>query len=296
MFDSKFTPPLQAIINDITQEYGVNLYMLRIDLNHPTISGNKLYKLKYNLFEAQKIKKETLLTFGGAYSNHIAATAAAGKEFNFKTIGIIRGEELADLNPTLKLAKENGMHLHFVFRELYRDKNKLSEYVSEQFKNENYYLIPEGGSNELGVLGCKEIVNSISIDFDTICCACGTGATFAGIAMSLKGEQKAIGFQVLKAEGYIKNEVENWHTKFNYSNPSHWEINEDFHFGGYAKTSPELISFVSDFEKKTNIPLEPIYTGKMMYGLFELIKQNYFKKGETIIALHTGGLQGNPVN
>lgn len=298
MFDSNFIPPLQAIIHPNIKEYGMNLFMLRTDLNHPTISGNKLYKLKYNIEEAKKLNKQTVLTFGGAFSNHIAATAAAGKEFNLKTIGIIRGDELPELNPTLKLAKKNGMHLHFVSRELYRDKEALYKYVEKQFFHENFYLIPEGGSNELGILGCKEITDSIKIDFDTICCACGTGATLAGIIMSLKPEQKAIGFQILKANGYIKTEAENLLNNFTQRRTErkekieNWEINEDYHFGGYAKTTPELISFISDFERETTIPLEPIYTGKMMYGLFELIKQNYFKKGETIIALHTGGLQG----
>jgi len=285
-----FQPPLQKITNQITDKLGINLYMLRTDLNHPLISGNKLYKLKYNIEEAKKLDKKTLLTFGGAFSNHISATAAAGKEYNLKTIGIIRGDELSELNPTLKLAKKHGMDLHFVSRELYRDKEKLYQYVSEKFEKENYYLVPEGGSNELGVKGCMEIANSININFDTICCACGTGATLAGITMSLKENQKAMGFQILKAEGYIKAEVENWHKKFNNSNPLNWEINEEFHFGGYAKTTPELITFIKDFEKETTIPLEPIYTGKLMYGLFELVQQNYFKKGETIIAVHTGGL------
>ncbi len=293
MFDSNFAPPLQAIINSITEAHEINLFMLRIDLNHPTISGNKLYKLKYNIEEAQKLQKKTLLTFGGAFSNHIAATAAAGKEYKFKTIGIIRGEPSQELNPTLKLAQKNGMHLHFVSREVYRDKNKLHNYVTEKFANQDFYLIPEGGSNELGVLGCKEITNAIPIDFNTICCACGTGATFSGITMNLKEQQNAIGFQILKGKDYIKTEVENWHQQFNYKNVN-WKVNENNHFGGYAKTKKDLNSFIIDFELQTGIPLDFIYTGKMMYGIFQLTQQNYFKKGETIIAVHTGGLQGNP--
>lgn len=286
-----FKPPIQKITNQITEGFGIDLYLLRLDLNHPQISGNKIYKLKYNIEEAKKLEKQTLLTFGGAFSNHIAATAAAGKELGFSTIGIIRGDELSELNPTLKLAKENGMQLHFVSRELYRDKELLYKYVEDKFKHENYYLIPEGGSNELGVKGCMEIVHTISIDFDTICCACGTGATLAGIVMSLKEKQKAIGFQVLKAEGYINNEIIKWLNCFNKSDKTNWKVNEDFHFGGYAKSNKQLIDFIIAFEKEQNIPLESIYTGKMMYALFELINQNYFKKGETIVAVHTGGLQ-----
>lgn len=287
--------PLQAINDSVTKEYGINLLVLRTDLNHPTISGNKWFKLKYNLQEAKQQNIKTVLTFGGAFSNHIAATAAAAKEYDFNSIGIIRGEEYPELNPTLKFATECGMKLHYVSRTLYHDKEALNKYVNEINSGEDFYLIPEGGSNELGIKGCKEITLSIPIDFDYICTACGTGATMAGVILSLKNEQKAIGFQVLKGENYIKKEVSNWLNKFTNSNEqkNNWGINEDYHLGGYAKINQELKDFIKQFEHINNIPLDIIYTGKMMYGIYDMIKKGKFKKGETIVAIHTGGLQGN---
>ncbi len=290
--------PLQAINDSITKKYGINLYILRTDLLHPNISGNKLFKLKYNLQEAIKQDKKTLLTFGGAFSNHIAATAAAGKEYHFNTIGIIRGEKHSDLNPTLQFASDCGMEIHYVSRTLYQNKKELYEYVNTKFSANHFYMIPEGGSNELGIAGCKEITRSININFDYVCTACGTGATMAGIVLSLENNQKAMGFQVLKADNYIKHEVTAWLNKLSNSSntvqlQNNWEINENYHFGGYAKVKPELTNFIDQFEQTNNIPLEPIYTGKMMFGIYDLIKKDFFKKGETIIAIHTGGLQGN---
>lgn len=284
--------PLQKVNSDFIKSKEVELYIYRLDLNHPHISGNKLYKLKYNLEDVKNKKKKTLLTFGGAFSNHIAATAAAGKEQGFNTTGIIRGEKPVELNSTLKFAKEYGMELHFISRSLYQNKEELNKYVSEKFSEENYYLIPEGGSNELGINGCKEITSNIPIDFDIVCCPCGTGATISGIILSLKEHQSAIGFQILKGEKYIHSEVSNWLKHFKSDN-TNWEINEEFHFGGYAKLKPPLLNFMLDFEKGNSIPLDYIYTGKMMYGIMELIKKGKFKKGTKIVAIHTGGLQGN---
>jgi len=282
--------PLQAINDEITRKHNVRLFMLRTDLNHPHISGNKLFKLKYNLQRTTELNKKALLTFGGAFSNHIAATAAAGKEYGFKTIGIIRGEEYPELNPTLKFAAACGMQLYYVTRSLYQNKKELYEYVNNVFAAENFYLIPEGGANELGVKGCKEIIDSVDIDFDYITCACGTGTTLAGIVQSLNDNQQAIGFQVLKSEGYIKSEVEKW---LNENNRSNWSVDEKYHFGGYAKIKKELTDFIIWFEQANKIPLDFIYTGKMMFGIYDLIQKGFFKQGQTIIAVHTGGLQGN---
>jgi len=284
--------PLQKITSAFLTAHEINLYVYRLDLNHASISGNKLYKLHYNIDAAKKENKKTILTFGGAFSNHIAASAAAGKEYGLKTIGIIRGEECQKLNPTLRFAKEQGMELHYVSRMLYKNKNELNEYISNKFGEQNYYLIPEGGSNQLGIEGCKEITKNIPINFDSICCACGTGATFTGILLSIKTNQKAIGFQVLKAENYIKNEVSTWLNQFS-SAQKNWEINDVYHFGGYAKLKTELLNFIQVFEKENDVPLDYIYTGKMMFGIYDLIKKGAFKKGHTIIAVHTGGLQGN---
>jgi 1-aminocyclopropane-1-carboxylate deaminase/D-cysteine desulfhydrase-like pyridoxal-dependent ACC family enzyme len=267
-----FIPTLQQISDPILDEKGIKLYVLRTDLNHPEISGNKLYKLKYNLEEAKKQGKNTLLTFGGAFSNHIAATAAAGKLAGLSTIGIIRGDELSDLNPTLKLANENGMHLHYVSRELYRDKEALMNYIHSEF-GENIYVIPEGGSNAMGVKGCMEITRSIDIPFDFICVPCGTGATFSGILLSLK--------------------VQHCLAEFKQNDKGSWSINEDYHFGGYAKVNESLKNFIQNFNSKHHIPLDFVYTGKMLFGIIDLIHNNYFTAGSTIIAVHTGGLQGN---
>ncbi len=303
-FESEIIP-LQAVNDAVTKAHGIRLFVLRTDLNHPDFSGNKLFKLKYNLLEAQKLGKKTLLTFGGAFSNHIAASAAAGKKYGFKTIGIIRGEEYPELNPTLQFAKRCRMRLHYVSRSLYRNKTELYEYVEQQFSAENYYLIPEGGSNEFGVTGCKEITEHINMDFDYVCTPCGTGATMAGIVMSLKQNQNAVGFQILKAKGYIQKEVSQWINKFGessaadlddsemFSPAGNWNINENYHFGGYAKVNKELAVFIKQFELENNIPLDFIYTGKMMFGIYDLIGKGFFKKGRTIIAIHTGGLQGN---
>lgn len=287
--------PIQAINDSTTQKYGINLYVLRTDLNHPTISGNKLFKLKYNIQEARKKHINTLLTFGGAFSNHIAATAAAGKEYNFKTVGIIRGEEYKTLNPTLQFAKDCGMEIRYVPRTLFKNKNELLKQVHAVYPEKETYVIPEGGSNELGIKGCKEITESINSNFDYVCAPCGTGATITGIILSLKSNQKAVGFQVLKGEHYIKNEVVHWLKKLNEHNvdAEQWSINEDYHFGGYAKINDELRDFVAQFKQSNNIPLDYVYTGKMMFGIYDQIKKGVFKKGETIIAVHTGGLQGN---
>ena len=259
------------------KEKEINLFVLRLDLVHPYISGNKWFKLKYNLEEARKQGKKTLVTFGGAYSNHIIA-AAAGKEFGFKTIGIIRGEELnEDDNSVLQFAKYCGMELRFVSREEYRKK--------EFNIKDEYYLLPEGGTNELAVKGCAEIISLIDIPFDYISCAVGTGGTIAGIISSLNENQKAIGFPVLKGGEFLKNEIE----KLVQTN-ANFELQTEYHFGGYAKKNEELLNFISDFKSNHNIQLDFVYTGKMMFGIFDLIKKNYFEKGATIVAVHTGGL------
>ena len=282
--------PLQQIQDKLIASQGLNIYLLRTDLNHPHISGNKLYKLKYNLQAAARCNKQVLITFGGAFSNHIAAVAAAGKTYGFKTVGIIRGEEYQPLNPTLQFAADQGMELEYVMRDLYRQKELLLKYVQEKFGT-NFFLIPEGGSNELGVEGCKEIVKQIPIPFDHICCSCGTGTTLTGIILSIQHTQKAMGFQVLKAPHYIQGEVSRQLETAGHQK-SNWCVFDNYHFDGYAKIKAELMAFIEEFESRHRIPLDPVYTGKMMFGLYDLIRQGYFKNGETIVAVHTGGLQG----
>lgn len=264
-----------------------DLYMLRLDAIHPEISGNKWFKLKLNLEEAKRLGETTLLTFGGAFSNHIAATAAAGKEHGFKTIGIIRGAELNEQsNKTLQRAKENGMHLHFVSREWYSNKEQPEKLKELKQLFGNFYLLPEGGSNELAVKGCREIPQLIEKPYDALVCPVGTGGTMAGLIRG--SESKVIGISVLKGAEYLGERVQ----ELSGSNTQNWEIDHSFHFGGYAKWNENLLKFMSDFEDQHKIPLDPVYTAKMMYGIFEMIKKGRFAEQSTIVAVHTGGLQG----
>ena len=264
------------------------LEIKREDLIHPIISGNKYRKLKYNITFAKKQNLNTLLTFGGAFSNHIAATAAAGKAYGFKTIGIIRGEELIngiDNNPTLKYAKQCGMVFKFISRTDYRNKEEL--HFIESLKNEfgDFYLIPEGGTNVLAVKGCEEILNETDMGFDYICTSVGTGGTLAGLINCSKPSQQVLGFSTLKGD-FLQEDISKFAKKDN------WKLITNYHFGGYAKINEELIAFINQFKLRNDIQLDPIYTGKMMFGIFDMIKNGYFSKGSKILAIHTGGLQG----
>ncbi|WP_417871094.1 1-aminocyclopropane-1-carboxylate deaminase/D-cysteine desulfhydrase [Winogradskyella sp.] len=257
-------------------------------LIHTFISGNKYRKLKYNLEKAKDLKNDTILSFGGAYSNHIAATAFAGKFYGFRTVGIIRGEELVDKvgsNPTLKFAKGCGMQFKFVDRETYRHKTEVDFVDSLKAEFGDFYLVPEGGTNLLAVRGCEEILNKNDSDFDVICCSIGTGGTISGVINASKSHQKILGFPALKGD-FIREDIRKFATKDN------WDLITDYHFGGYGKIKPELIAFINDFKKRYNIPLDPVYTGKMMYGIFDLIEKRFFPKDSKILAIHTGGLQG----
>lgn len=272
----------------IENDKNIQLFIKREDLIHPFISGNKYRKLKYNLLEAISLNHDAILTFGGAFSNHIAATAFAGKEIGFKTIGVIRGEELEskiDENHTLSFARENGMQFHFISRDDYRKKN--SEIFLNQLKKKfgNFYLIPEGGTNQLAVKGCEEILTFKDSNYDYICTCVGTGGTISGLINSSLEGQKILGFPALKGDFLIK-EISNFATKRN------WKLITDYHFGGYAKINTELVTFINDFKSKYRIPLDPIYTGKMLFGLFDMISKGRFKPNTKILVIHTGGLQG----
>lgn len=260
----------------------------RDDLIHPFVSGNKFRKLKYNLAAAKKINATTLLTFGGAFSNHIAAVAFAGKENGFKTIGIIRGEELENqisVNPTLKFAYENRMQFKFVSRVAYKDKESPTFLLALHEEFGDFYLLPEGGTNDLAVKGCEEILTPEDSDFDYICCAVGTGGTIAGIINAALPHQKVLGFPALKGD-FLSNDIRK------FAHNERFELLNDYHFGGYAKVTPELILFINSFYEQTKIPLDPVYTGKMAFGVYDLIQQNYFPKDARILMIHTGGLQG----
>ena len=284
---------IQQIHFSEIEKKGVFLFIKREDELHAFISGNKFRKLKYNLQEAQIQNKKTLLTFGGAYSNHIAATAAAGFECNFNTIGVIRGDELAinteeviKKNPTLKFASDHNMQFHFVSRTEYREKTTIKFIGELKHKFGDFYLVPEGGTNKFAVKGCEEILTEEDRIYDVICTAVGTGGTISGIINASKKHQTVIGFPALKGD-FLKNEIHKY-----VLNKSNWSLNNDYHFEGYAKISEELITFINKFKNETTIPLDPIYTGKMLFGIIDLIKKDSFKKGTKIIAIHTGGLQG----
>lgn len=264
----------------------IRLYLKRDDRLHPLVSGNKWRKLKYNLLAAQEQGHHTLLTFGGAYSNHLYATAAAGLVFGFSTIGVVRGEELANapLNSTLTFCQSQGMQLHFVNRDAYRRKDDpvfITDLVS---RFGPCYVIPEGGTNELALRGTAEIGPEISAQMghapDYVCCSVGTGGTVMGLARTAPPETTVLGFLSLKA------------TNFQLPKPTNCQIETAYHFGGYAKTTPELLDFIRSFEHKTGVLIEQVYTGKMLYGIYDLARQGHFPDGATVVAVHTGGLQG----
>lgn len=286
-------PKNQQVHLSVLQDKEIELWIKREDTIHPFVSGNKYRKLKYNIEEALKLQKKIILTFGGAYSNHIAATASAGKLAGLQTIGVIRGDELGEelektlsQNTTLKEAHKNEMQFHFISRSLYR--NKTDENFIKELKKEfgDFYLIPEGGTNKLAIKGCEEIVTTEDEKFDYICCAVGTGGTISGLINSAKEHQKIIGFPALKGS-FFEQEISDL-SKRN----DNWELELAYHFGGYGKYNSTLIRFINEFKEQTNIQLDPIYTGKMLFGILDMIEKNQFKKRSKILAIHTGGLQG----
>jgi 1-aminocyclopropane-1-carboxylate deaminase len=267
---------------------GIELFIKREDLLHPVISGNKFRKLKYNIRAAKDQNKKKLLTFGGAFSNHIVAVAGAGKEFGFETIGIIRGEELEEKineNPSLAVAQQFGMKFVFVSRDTYKLK-ETPEFLEEmQSQFGDFYLLPEGGTNELAIKGCEEILNELDSEFSYVCTSVGTGGTVSGIINSAASHQNIIGFSSLKGD-FLQKDI----TKF--AKQKNWTINCEYHFGGYGKVTNELIEFMNSFYIQYEIPLDPIYTGKMMFGILDLIQKDFFPPNSKILAIHTGGLQG----
>ena len=270
----------------LIKEKEVRLFIKRVDKVHPFVSGNKWFKLKYNLIEAKKLGYKTLLTFGGAYSNHIAATAFAAQEKGFKSIGIIRGEEHLPLNSTLAFVLESGMELHYIRRTDYREKTTPDFLEKLKAKFGSFYFIPEGGTNELAIQGTAEILDGNDTQ-DYICCSVGTGGTIAGIINASNDKQTVIGFPAIKGFEQLEKDISTW------TNKENWKLITDYHFEGYAKTSDELIEFITSFNKERNIPLDAIYTGKMLFSILDLVAKDYFQKGSSILAIHTGGLQGN---
>ena len=277
---------LQEINDSLLKEKGIKLFMKREDLIHPHISGNKWRKLYYNIQAAKDQNCTSLITFGGAYSNHIAATAFAAKENGLKSIGLIRGEENFPLNPTLHFARENGMELHYVSRADYRLKSTpgFLDKLKSQFGD--FYLLPEGGTNELAIKGAEEILDANNTQ-DYICCSVGTGGTIAGIINASNSMQQVIGFPAVKGSEDLLKDVRCWIEN------KCFKIINNYTLGGYAKLTEKLIQFINEFHKTQDIPLDAVYTGKMMIGILDLVAKDYFSKGSSVLAIHTGGLQGN---
>lgn len=288
-------PIIQKIQPDQSFSNEIELSVLREDLLHPFLSGNKWRKLKYNIEDFKHSDKKAIVTFGGKFSNHLVATAAACKLFNIPIIGILRGDENVS-NPNLLFLQECGMKLYPISREEYRERHNilflknLSEQIVKKFSELNctsadLFIIPEGGSNPAGVKGCREIMNNIPQETTHICVACGTGSTIAGIAGNILSHQIAVGISVLKAENFMSNSILKHGASL-----EQIKIFFDYHFGGYAKTKPELLEFCDDYSKRWNLPIEPVYTGKLFFGIMDLIKKNYFPVGSKIVAIHTGGI------
>ncbi|TYR32594.1 pyridoxal-phosphate dependent enzyme [Sphingobacterium phlebotomi] len=287
MLDFDFYSPEEEIVLPFYEEHGIRVFVKRDDLIHPYISGNKWRKLKYPLQHAQKEGKSLLVTFGGAWSNHLLATACAGAKFGFRTYGFVRGEAIE--NPVLKLCQLFGMELHFVDRERYRDKKAL--FNTHFTHSEEAYFIDEGGYGMLAVQGCSEITNELRYTYEHCFCACGTGTTLAGLAKGISSHRWSTTLHavpVLKGGGFILDEI----VKLGVANPTHIRLHLDYHFGGYAKTKPELIEFVKTFTRQTSLLIEPTYTGKLFYAVHDLIAQKQIARGSTVLVIHSGGLTG----
>jgi len=284
--DLEIFSPIHQIKNKLFDNKKLQVFIKRDDLIHPIISGNKWRKLKYILFRAQAENKNHLVTFGGAYSNHLLATAAAAAQFGFKATGIVRGEQVN--NDTLFLCRLHGMNLIFTDRESYRDKPAL---FNKYFANDTgAFFINEGGASAEGAKGCGELIDELPEIFDHIFCACGTGTTAAGIVNGIQQHQLPTQFHavpVFKNGEFIKNEIDRFLTI-----PSRYHLHTNYHFGGYGKTEERLIEFIKQFVAETGILIEPVYTGKMLYAVYDLAASDYFKPGSRVLAIHSGGIWG----
>ncbi|MEP1033933.1 pyridoxal-phosphate dependent enzyme [Ekhidna sp.] len=281
--------PLQEISHPLLEEKKIKLFIKRDDLIHQEIMGNKWRKLKYNLLALKEKNYTALITMGGAYSNHIAATAAAAKENNLEAIGIIRGEELnISSNHTLQIAHAKGMKLEFVDRSTFRTWRDHPEELIAKYPH--HYFLPEGGTNELAIRGCEEIIEEIDQEFDVFITPIGTGGTFAGLLKATQNHQKIIGISSLKGE-FIHQEVQTLLIKHQI-NKTNYQLIDNYHFGGYGKTDTVLIDFINWFKEKFDVSLDPIYTGKAFFAVWDMIKSNKFENNLKIVILHTGGLQG----
>lgn len=288
--EKTFTPSLLTKIDQpLCAQFDIELWMKRDDQLHPVISGNKWRKLKFILDHALYSGADTIISMGGMYSNHLHALAYVGKALGLKTIAYIRGDNPDLLTPTLVDLKAWGMELKFISRTEYRQLRQYKGSLDLPGLKPQQYWLPEGGAQALALSGVAELVAEIEIAYDYLCVPCGTGATFAGLIAATEDHVALLGFAALKNAGFLNTDV----STLLKQSKSNWHINLDYHFGGFASTTPELLSFISAFEAKTTIQLEPVYTGKMMYALYDLISKGHFSTGQRIIAVHTGGLQGD---
>jgi 1-aminocyclopropane-1-carboxylate deaminase/D-cysteine desulfhydrase-like pyridoxal-dependent ACC family enzyme len=284
--------PITPIEDAALSKHNVSLSIKRDDLIHPVISGNKYRKLLHNIEEAKRTGCRGVLTFGGAFSNHIHATAYAARLHGLTSVGVIRGEATDPLNPTLQDASDWGMSLRYISRQQYRQKNDPALVAALSEEEGDMYVIPEGGANALGVQGCTAILSEVEQDYDFIALACGTGTTLAGLVAGLQGSSRVLGFTVMKGGAYLKEIIDAFLSAYPDQSLTDWSLVTDYHFGGFARYSYDLVHFINQFHAKHQIQLEPLYTGKMMFGLFDLIEKGYFPEGSRILAIHTGGLQG----
>lgn len=285
--------PVVEINHPLLDRRGIQLLVKREDLNHELVSGNKWWKLKYNIIEARRQEKNTLLTFGGAYSNHIYATAATAALLGFASIGIIRGERTPPVNFTLEFAIRQNMTLHYLSREAYRRKSEAEFIASLHRQLGDFYLIPEGGTNALAVQGTAEFGRQLlNTQFDYALLAVGTGGTIAGLINGFEGQRHIIGVPVLKGGAYLVDEIKMLGQKASGHDNNNWNLWTEYHHGGYAKTTPQLLSFIKEMQHTFEIPLDHVYTGKLFYAIFREIENDVFPRGTTLLAIHTGGLQG----
>lgn len=287
---------LLAINHPAAERRGVRLLVWRDDLLHPDLPGNKARKLKYNLLAARTQGYSRLLTFGGAYSNHLAAVAAAGRLYGFETVGLVRGEKHLPLNPTLARCQADGMQLRYLNRTTYRRRAEPEFLAAIQQQFGPAYLLPEGGTNALALRGVAEMIGELRqhTDFDAVAVAAGTGGTLAGLALGLAEAQypaRAVGVAALKDAGFLRAEIDALTQATVAQTLTNYELHLGYHYGGYAKLPPELRAFIQRFEADFGVMLDPIYTGKMLVGVLDLIEKGHFARGSTVVAVHTGGLQ-----
>jgi 1-aminocyclopropane-1-carboxylate deaminase len=294
------TAPLQRVRLPEFERSGVELSMWRLDLLDAAASGNKLFKLAENFAAARAAGCNRLLSFGGAYSNHLHALALLGAAAGFHTIGIVRGEPDAAANPTLQDAQRAGMQLHFVDRATYRRRHEAGELAGLQHRFGPCHIIPEGGANAAGVEGCRTLGSALRTLLaqsgegppDLVVLPAATGSTLAGLVAGLDGYCETLGIAVLKGAGFLVDAVSAGLAGVAAAHCTRWSVELDEHGGGYARASPELLAFVADFAQRSGIPVEPVYTGKMLYALHRRIAAGGFARGTRLVALHTGGLQG----